>query len=142
VATDRFSFAGKARIIKIAEDQNAVVDSLTACKFPFFSATLEEYAEACAAVTGIETNAHDLLAAGERIVYAERILNAGWGFDASHDDLPARFFEEDGASAQGIQITRIDRDAFLDARARYYRVRGLDENGRPTPETAKRLGLE
>jgi len=42
VATDRFSFSGKARIIKIAEDLNAVVDSLIACKFTFFAAGLEE----------------------------------------------------------------------------------------------------
>ena len=45
VATDRFSFSGKGRIIKIAEDTNAAVDSLVACKFSFFGATLEEYAE-------------------------------------------------------------------------------------------------
>ena len=54
VATDRFTFSGKARIIKIAEDLNAVVDSLTACKFVFFAATLEEYAMALTAVTGVE----------------------------------------------------------------------------------------
>jgi aldehyde:ferredoxin oxidoreductase len=35
VATDRFSFLGKARMIKIGEDTNAVADSLTACKFMF-----------------------------------------------------------------------------------------------------------
>ena len=42
VATDRFSFTTKARIIKLSEDINAVVDSLTACKFVFLSASLEE----------------------------------------------------------------------------------------------------
>jgi aldehyde:ferredoxin oxidoreductase len=46
VATDRFSFEGKARVIKIAEDMNAVIDSITACKFVFFAASLEEYAKA------------------------------------------------------------------------------------------------
>ena len=45
VASDRFSFSGKARMIKIAEDANAAVDSLVACKFAFFGASLEEYAE-------------------------------------------------------------------------------------------------
>ena len=55
VATDRFSFSGKARIIKIAEDTNAAVDSLVACKFSFFGATLEEYAELLSATTGERT---------------------------------------------------------------------------------------
>ena len=53
VATDRFSFAGKARIIKLAEDLGAVVDSIGACKFAFLAASLEEYARGFAAVIGL-----------------------------------------------------------------------------------------
>ncbi len=141
VATDRFSFAGKARIIKIAEDANAVVDSLTACKFVFFAASLEEYAKAYTAVTGVETTAQDLLLAGERICYHERIMNALNGFTAADDDLPPRFFSEPGSSGNAIDIPPIDRAAFLRARNDYYRVRGLDENGLPKPEKTRELGL-
>ena len=56
VATDRFSFSGKARIVKIAEDANAVIDSLTACKFTFLAASLEEYAKAFTSVTGVPSS--------------------------------------------------------------------------------------
>lgn len=66
VATDRFSFEGKARIIKIAEDMNAVIDSLTACKFVFFAASLEEYAKAVTSVTGKHYDVQYLLKIGER----------------------------------------------------------------------------
>lgn len=142
VATDRFSFAGKARIIKIAEDANAVVDSLTACKFVFFASSLEEYAKACAAVTGVETTAQDLLHAGERIYYNERIMNALNGFTAVDDDLPPRFFTEPGSSGNAIETPPIDREAFVRARSDYYRVRGLDANGLPTREKAMELELE
>jgi aldehyde:ferredoxin oxidoreductase len=141
VATDRFSFAGKARIIKIAEDLNAVVDSLTACKFVFFASTLEEYSRAFTAVTGVETTAQDLLAIGERIYYNERIMNALNGFSREDDDLPPRFFEESGGMGTDAAIRPLSRDEFLQARARYYRVRGLDENGIPTREKAAELGL-
>jgi aldehyde:ferredoxin oxidoreductase len=141
VATDRFSFEGKARIIKIAEDVNAVVDSLTACKFVFFGASLEEYAPVYTAVTGVPVTGQDLIAAGERMVYNERIMNAENGFDADDDDLPQRFFTEPGSSGNGITVAPIDRAAFLAARQRYYRIRGLDTGGRPTPETAARLEL-
>ncbi|GAB4339474.1 MAG: aldehyde ferredoxin oxidoreductase family protein [Desulfobulbaceae bacterium] len=141
VATDRFTYSGKARVIKIAEDQNAVVDSLTACKFIFFAAGLEEYARAYNGATGESATAQDLLRAGERIYYQERIMNNANGFGAKDDDLPGRFFTEPGSSNGGIEIRPLDRDAFLEARRRYYRIRGLDEQGRPTPEKTRELGL-
>ncbi|MHB8810316.1 MAG: aldehyde ferredoxin oxidoreductase family protein [Desulfobulbaceae bacterium] len=141
VATDRFTFSGKARIIKIAEDQNAVVDSLTACKFIFFAAGLEEYAKAYTAVTGIAATAEELLLAGERIYYQERIMNAENGFTALDDDLPQRFFTEAGSGDAALAIRPLDRKAFLEARAKYYRIRGLDEEGRPTPQKIAELGL-
>jgi aldehyde:ferredoxin oxidoreductase len=142
VATDRFTFSGKARIIKIAEDMNAVVDSLTACKFVFLSATLEEYARAYSAVTGVTASAQDLLACGERIYYHDRIMNALNGFDAASDDLPMRFFNQGGTDGPGFRVPPLNRDEFLAARAKYYRIRGLDEKGRPTKETAEKLDLE
>ncbi|MBD3418668.1 MAG: aldehyde ferredoxin oxidoreductase [Chitinivibrionales bacterium] len=141
VATDRFTFEGKARIIKIAEDCNAAIDSLTACKFLFFGATVEEYAKAFSAVTGASFSGQDLLNAGERIYYHDRIMNALNGFDATQDDLPRRFFELPGSSGGGIEIPALKREDFLTARARYYNVRGLTPGGLPTGATASRLGL-
>jgi len=141
VATDRFTFSGKARIIKIAEDQNGVIDSLTACKFIFFAAGLEEYAKAYTAATGIQATAQDLLKTGERIYFHERIMNALNGFTAADDDLPARFFEECGSSGNSIDIKPLDRASFLEARKKYYRIRGLDQNGLPTPEKIRELDL-
>ncbi len=141
MATDRFTYSGKARIIKIAEDQNAVVDSLIACKFIFFAAGLEEYARAYTAATGVATTAQDLLKVGERIYYHERLMNGLNGFDAGDDDLPPRFFAEAGSSGNGIEIPPLDRADFLEARARYYRIRGLDEQGQVTLEKVEELGL-
>ncbi len=140
VATDRFSFSGKARILKISEDLNAMVDSLTACKFTFFAASLEEYAKAYTAVTGLEAGAQDLLRKGERYYYNDRIVNYINGYDSRQDDLPDRFFNENGSSGNAMAIGPIDRSAFLDARAKYYRIRGLDAKGHPT--RTKALDLE
>jgi aldehyde:ferredoxin oxidoreductase len=141
VATNRFSLSGKARIIKISEDMNAVVDSLTACKFLFFAASLEEYARALQGVTGMQTSAQELLKAGERIYYRERIMNARNGFTAADDDIPARFFQESGSSSESIRIAPISRSEFLQERAAYYRIRGLDAQGLPTPEKCQELAL-
>jgi aldehyde:ferredoxin oxidoreductase len=141
VVTDRFSFSGKARIIKIAEDLNAIVDSLNVCKFVFFASGLEEYAKVFTAVTGIEMTAHDLSEIGERIYYHERMMNARAGFDAKDDDLPPRFFTMSGTDGPCFGVPAIDREAFLACRQNYYQVRGLDENGLPKSEKASALGL-
>jgi len=141
VPTDRFSFAGKARIIKIAEDLNAVADSLTACKFIFFGASLEEYAKIYTAVTGIEASGRDLSLIGERICVNERAMNSKAGFGLDDDDLPPRFFNSAGDQEGVLLIPPIDRNAFLQAKNNYYKVRGLDENGAPLPRTMERLGL-
>jgi aldehyde:ferredoxin oxidoreductase len=141
VVTDRFSFSGKARIIKIAEDLNAIVDSLNVCKFAFFASSLEEYAKVFTAVTGVEMTAHGLSEIGERIYYNERMMNARVGFDAKDDDLPPRFFDTPGTDGPCFDVPAIDRDRFLACRQKYYRVRGLDDNGLPTQEKAEALGL-
>lgn len=141
VATDRFSFEGKARIIKIAEDMNAVIDSLTACKFVFFAASLEEYAKAVSAVTGREYDTQSLLKTGERIYVLERYLNSLNGFTAMDDDLPQRFFTEEGTSSPHIMMKPLDRKAFLKARADYYKVRGYDKDGTPTEHLMEKLEL-
>jgi aldehyde:ferredoxin oxidoreductase len=140
VATDRFSFSGKARIIKIAEDTNAAVDSLVACKFSFFGATLEEYAELLEAVTGEEFSAQTLKEIGERIHLTERFYNCANGFDAKDDRLPERFFREPGSSGEGIEIPPIDKQRLEEELQKYYRIRGLTSRGTfPDPDFLSRL---
>jgi aldehyde:ferredoxin oxidoreductase len=141
VATDRFSFEGKARIIRIAEDMNAVIDSLTACKFVFFAASLEEYARAVSAVTGRTYDMQSLLKTGERIYVLERYLNSLNGFTSADDDLPKRFFIEEGSSSPNIIVKPLNRQEFLSARSNYYRIRGYDAHGLPTEALMERLGL-
>ena len=142
IATDRFTFSGKARIIKINEDLNSVIDSLTACKFLFFAASLEEYAQVFYAVTGIKTTAQDLLKKGERIYYNEYIMNAMNGFTSKDNDLPKRFFKNPGTSSLESKIKPLKRKDFLKTLKDYYKIRGLDKNGLPTKEKSERLGIE
>jgi aldehyde:ferredoxin oxidoreductase len=129
VATDRFSFDGKARIIKIAEDTNAAIDSLVACKFSFFGATLEEYAELLSASTGDEYTPQSLKEIGERIYLTERFYNCQNGFSIKDDQLPDRFFNEPGSSGEGISIPALGRDRFAEELQKYYRIRGLTPEG-------------
>ncbi len=129
VATDRFSFDGKARIISIAEDTNAAIDSLVACKFSFFGASLEEYAELLTAVTGIDYTPQSLRETGRNIYLTERYYNCANGFTAADDLLPERFFSEPGSSGEGIEVPSIDRHRFDRELQKYYRIRGLTADG-------------
>src|SRR5512134_3438108 len=129
VATDRFSLSGKARIIKIAEDANAAVDSLVACKFSFFGASLEEYAELLSGVTGEHRTPQGLKEIGERIYLTERFYNAQNGFTRADDVLPVRFFTEPGTSGEGIAVPPIARARFGEELTKYYRIRGLSDDG-------------
>jgi aldehyde:ferredoxin oxidoreductase len=124
VATDRFSFDGKARLIKVCEDTNAVVDSLSVCKFAFLGASMEEYAQMLAGATGLEYTGQGLLKTGERIISREREYNRRNGFTHRDDLLPERFFSEEGSSGEGIEVRPIDRERYLEEMERYYRIRG------------------
>ncbi|MBC8320722.1 MAG: aldehyde ferredoxin oxidoreductase [Bacteroidetes bacterium] len=137
--TDKLSFNGKAQSIKLSEDLNAIVDSLTACKFIFFAATLDEYAQALNNVTGMHFTSQDLLRIGERIYFDERLMNAKNGFTSIDDDLPERYFKESVMNGKGVVLVPINRKAFLKTRSEYYHIRGLDENGIPLPETQHQM---
>ncbi len=141
VATDRFTFDGKARAVVLGENARAAADSLAVCPWLCLGVSLEEWAHGLSAITGEPVAAGDLARLGARVVYRERMQNSRRGFAAAHDDLPARFFTEPGSGGDGIRVPPLPREAFLAARAKYYRIRGLDENGRSTPERARELDL-
>lgn len=124
VAVDRFSFDGKARMIKIAEDNNAIVDSLSICAFAFLGASIEEYAQMLVAATGIPFTGQGLMKTGEEIILAERRYNKENGFTMADDFLPERFYTEAGTSGEGINIPLIDKKRFTEELEKYYRMRG------------------
>lgn len=69
-------------------------------------------------------------------------MNARLGFTSADDDIPARFFEAPGEHGLAEDIRPVPREEFLEARAKYYAIRGLTKDGLPTMEKAKELGLE
>jgi aldehyde:ferredoxin oxidoreductase len=135
-AIDPYTLAGKAGHTKIFQDRFAAVDSLVVCKFAFFGAGEEEYANILTAVTGVTYTSEDFMLVGERIWNIERLYNIREGFTKDDDILPNRFFEEE------VNGRRIDRKEFLHTREEYYRMRGWDEEGVPTKQTLRRLGIE
>ena len=141
VATDRFTFAGKARAVCLGENAVAAAASLGGCPLFTLAVGLEEWGLAVSAATGTAVAAGELARLGERAVFRERQLNSRAGLGAAADDLPERFFTEPGSSGEGIDVPPLSRPAFLAARTGYYRLRGATEDGRPSPERAGDLEL-
>jgi len=134
---DRFSLEGKATWTKIFQDFTATIDSLGLCLFTSFAMGASDYADLCNAVCGTEHTAESILEAGDRIYNIERQFNLQAGIDQSQDTLPKRLLEEpitEGPSKGNVhRLSELLPD--------YYKERGWDENGNPTQEKLKALGL-
>ena len=126
---DRFQVQGKSSFVILHQNSNAAIDSLVACKFAFFGASLEEYAELLAGTTGEDHTPQSLKEIGERIWLTERSYNARNGFTRADDVLPERFFTEAGSSGEGIDVPPNDRARFGEELTKYYRIRGLRDDG-------------
>ncbi len=125
VATDRFSFSGKGRLLKIAEDTHAASDSLIICPNALYAASLEEYAEAFSAITGLDFSPAALTCIGEQIVQTEHKINRSNGFTSDDDMLPARFFQEKGSSGDELIIPPLNKGALTEELHRYNRIRNV-----------------
>ena len=88
-------------------------------------------------MTGVEKTQQDLLDMGERIWNIERIFNLNAGFRREDDSLPLRFLKETGSGPASDQV--FEQEVMLDE---YYRSRGWNNQGVPTEEKLKELGLE
>ncbi|HEY9205347.1 MAG TPA: aldehyde ferredoxin oxidoreductase family protein [Candidatus Methanoperedens sp.] len=128
---DRLTFSGKAGLVQFFQNEMAALDSLVLCLFASFAVSEGEFAGLLRTATGVDYSTEEFLKCGERIWNLERLFNIRTGFSRRDDTLPERFFESDG----------IEREEFKKALDEYYQFRGWDENGVPTAEKLRELGL-
>ena len=134
---DRFQPKGKSGLLINQQNFVAIIDSLVLCQFLTFAVGEEFIARVLSAVTGVEKTQQDLLDMGERIWNIERIFNLNAGFRREDDRLPQRFLKETGSGPASNQV--FEQEVMLDE---YYRSRGWNNQGVPTEEKLKDLGLE
>lgn len=137
---DRFADEGYTDILKLAQDRAATWETGIACSFA--QPRMRVFTAMLASATGISEfgSAEYLFAVGERIFNLERAFNIREGFSRRDDSFPRRMTTEplNKAGPSEGQILR-KPDALLDE---YYRFRGWDKDGVPTPDKLKELGLE
>jgi aldehyde:ferredoxin oxidoreductase len=117
----------RATAAAAAEDQAALLDSLTLCKFlrHALGDVLEESATLHRAVTGLPTTPDDLQLAAARIGEVKKRFNLAQGWTRALDTLPPRLLQPNG---DGPHIDPAWLERQIDG---YYAVRGWDEAGKP-----------
>ena len=130
--------AARAAAAAEAEDQAALLDALTVCKFlrHAFDDLAAECAELLARVTGEPFTADDLWRAGERIVTVKRRFNERQGWSRALDTLPERLLRPTADAPTRLSPERLDA-----AVRAYEQVRGWDAAGRVPVERWATLGL-
>jgi aldehyde:ferredoxin oxidoreductase len=139
IKTSMDSMENKELLAIRSQDVACLLNSLTLCFFHLFgNLTADDIVKGINLVTGWDTNIEELMKTSERIFMLQRMINADYGFDRSDDTLPDRFFK---AAETGPRKGKAvyDFEKYLNS---YYKIRGIDENGKILPETIKRLELD
>jgi len=156
----------KPEFVRLFENATCCVNSLQTCQFTMFAYTLESpltkytpdpvlavmmqylpavatrlvdfsmYAKFFATVTGIDMSTREFLTAGERIHVLERYMNTREGISRKDDTLPKRMLDE-GRRDDPRHLT-VPLEPML---ARYYRLRGYNNDGIPTGDALDQLGI-
>ncbi|OPY69691.1 MAG: putative oxidoreductase [Syntrophorhabdus sp. PtaU1.Bin002] len=152
LSSDHREYIGKPWQVRWHEQCYMAVDCLGICKYHtvFLGATLpnfEDWPKVIYYNTGLEFTPQEIWEVAERANMLERMFLVREGFKrddpATGDVLVDRYHDEPAKrGAPDVIGSVIDREKFKQMRAEFYKHKGLDENGIPTPETLKRLGLE
>lgn len=134
---DRHSTEGKAELEKEIQDFSALLDSAGVCKFVEAPLDKESFAGLLAAATGFPYDLRETLLLGERVWNLERLFNLRAGFTRADDTLPPRLLQEPFPQGPNQGVT-VHLEEMLEE---YYRIRGWDAEGRPTPQKMEELGL-
>jgi len=143
VGRDKVTPEKAAKVIEL-QHIRPLMDCLGCCRLQWveLGLSLDYYAPAMTALTGVEYSWDDLVHISERVWNLTRMywVREVEGFGREWDAPPPRFVEEPavGGVTDGKFTPPEAAQQMLDF---YYQQRGWDENGIPTRETLERLGL-
>lgn len=137
--TDPFRTDDKPSLIKIENEGSALLDCICVCRFVANELNLEgDFIELVNAATGFHYSFPEFWEIGERSINLARAFGAREGFGREQDTLPKRFLTV--PLTQGLAKGGIAKIGEM--LPKYYEICGWDENGVPTPEKLKELGLD
>jgi len=129
---------GKARMVYDFQNFMGVFNGLGLCKFIAKGGVGPELlAEWVNLALGWDWSVQDVLLVGERLFNLKRLINGQWGISRKEDTLPPRMLTH--ARPSGNAKGNLPHLGMM--LGEYYAVRGWSEDGVPTPEKLKELGL-
>jgi aldehyde:ferredoxin oxidoreductase len=135
---DQHATEGKPELVITFQNLTAALDSTGACLFTTFGIGADDLAALMSAVTGVTYSVDDFMKAGDRVWNLERLFGLKSVLHGKEDDrLPERLYTEPiktGPSKGEVS----HQDKML---PEYYKLRGWDTKGIPTPEKLKDLSL-
>ena len=135
----RFSLLQSPIAIRNMQNTGILQDSLGVCRFTGYAFSADPWARMVSGVTGRPFSVARLEEIENRVAALERLFNVGAGATAEDDALPARFADVPVlVEGRERRVTREDQERM---RRDYYRVRGWDGAGRPTPELLRSLRI-
>ena len=145
-AVDHSTFGYKPEAVIYSQNRSAVVNLLVVCDwiYPMLSSLTTEdrigdtsfESQLLSAVTGLDVSEEQLNQIGERVWNLARAIMAREGRTRDQDTLHEALFRE------GNGQKAISKPDFEEAKTRYYRLRGWDEErGWPTEKKLQELGL-
>lgn len=137
---DRFSVEQAPHAAYLHQSISTFFNNLTLCKFMIGDGglTLTEISAGLEAITGWKLDPKDLFRIGERTFALQRLINVRDGLRRKDDSLPEKMKMAALVGPRAGQAP-IPHEQILDE---YYKIRGWNEQGIPTAETLKELGLE
>jgi aldehyde:ferredoxin oxidoreductase len=127
----RFSLLQSPIGIRNMHNLGIIQDSLGVCRFTGYAFSYDPWARMMSGLTGLDFSTAHLEEAANRIAAVERLFNLAAGLTDADDALPDRFSREPIRVAGEERVVPVEAGARM--RSDYYRARGWDERGRPTP---------
>ncbi len=136
----RFSLLQSPIGIRNMHNLGIIQDSLGICRFTGYAFSSDPWARMMTGVTGLDFSTARLEEIANRVAVVERLFNLAAGMTSTDDTLPDRFSRE--PILVGGKERIVSEDAISRMRADYYRARGWDGEGRPTPDLLRSLRVK
>ncbi len=132
----RFSVLQSPIAIRNMQNTGILQDSLGVCRFTGYAFSADPWARMLSGVTGRDISVAHLEEVENRVAALERLFNYEAGATAADDAFPPRFSESPIVVDGRPRRLAGELHQMLEA---YYRIRGWDEGGKPTPELLRSL---
>ncbi|MGB9812161.1 MAG: aldehyde ferredoxin oxidoreductase family protein [Thermovenabulum sp.] len=134
---DRLDKERKAELNVKAQNLMSLLDSLKLCKFILYGGmTPNVIVEWLNLVTGWDITLDEFMKIGERIFNLKRLYNTRLGIRREHDTIPKRILTLKRGGGTKDNLPNLE-----EMLEEYYKIRGWNEQGIPTEEKLKELGL-